>query len=97
MTEAPSRRVAPAVYPPVGRPGLSAAAEEILQDVQVVFEQLRAHVQGFTYRYPARLVGVIAAAHRRQLAGGEFEVETVGDGAAALAAVGVVEDLLALQ
>ena len=65
--------------------------------MQVVFEQLRAHVQGLTHRYPACLVGIVAAAHRRQLAGRKLEVETVGDGAATLAAVRVVEHLLALQ
>ena len=63
----------------------------------MVVVELRPHLQRFAHRHPARLVGIVAAAHGRQRAEREVEMEGMGDGAPAQAAVGVIEDMGVFQ
>lgn len=83
MTEAPSRRWEPAVYPPAENESDSTPAQEKLEDVQVILKQLRPHFEGFADRKPARFLGIVATTNLRQLARREVVVKCVGDSAAA--------------
>jgi hypothetical protein len=72
-------------------------SQESTQHVEVIVEELRLHGSQLGNWHPTRQGGVIVAAHFRQFSIAEVEVMGMRDGAAALAAVGMIEHSHAAQ